>query len=316
MSWVLFTVAVLALGDADGGADAGLAPPQRVEARATSAQVVLGEHFNVEVAVTHQPDQRYELGPLAAELEDFDFVTQLRSRSDLGQTSVTTFLVTFAAFRLGTQRTPALTLEVASPAGVAQVPVEGVEVEVVGTLPASASTDGAQLFDVHPPQEVPVPSYRLLYALAGLLAAGLLAFLVRRWWLRRKAFVPPPPPPEPAHVRALRLLDALQREDLPGKGRAQEYYFRLSEVVRGYLGEVYRFEALESTTPELLAALQRRSTPGLPLTELSDFAYQSDFVRYAKALPDAAECQRALTLAYRIVHGTAAATAATVTRVN
>ena len=59
-------------------------------------------------------------------------------------------------------------------------------------------------------------------------------------------------------------LDALAKENLPGKGEFKLYYFRLSEIVRGYLGELYKIEALESTTPELLAALRSRIAINLP----------------------------------------------------
>jgi hypothetical protein len=105
----------------------------------------------------------------------------------------------------------------------------------------------------------------------------------------------------------MKALDALAAENLPGRGEFKAYYFRLSEIVRGYLGELYGFEALESTTPELLEALRTRLTPGLPMNELAEFAQASDFIRYAKAQPSLDDCKLHLELAYRIVHATQAA---------
>ena len=101
-----------------------------------------------------------------------------------------------------------------------------------------------------------------------------------------------------------KALDALRTEDLPGKGRVREYYFRLSEIVRGYLGERYGFDALESTSPELLESLRRLHTPGLPMKELQEFVNESDFVRYAKASADPNACKNAIELAYTILQAT------------
>jgi hypothetical protein len=286
-----------------GAGDGGVLPPLRVQSRATPTTVKLGEPFVFEIVVTHEKTQRYEL-PTPGELGAFDYVTQTRERIDGADSSTTTFQVTLQGFELGKQRVPTLELELSDPAGMVKMPVSGPEVEVVSSLPPDAEK-GADLYDVRKPEELPVRTWRLVWALLIGLVVALLAYGAFRYLQRPKpVVVTPERPKEPLHVRANQALDQLAAQNLPGQGRSREFYFRLSEVVRSYLGERYEFEALESTTPELLEALRTRHTPGLPMAELTAFANESDFVRYARAAPGPDACKAALELGYRIVHAT------------
>ena len=273
----------------------------------TPEQVKLGEPLTLELTITHSPGQRYEL-KTPGDLGDFDYLGQERSRVDGPVTSTTTIRVKLAAFQLGAQDTPKLQLEVSDPDGTALLDAPTAKVNVVSTLPADAQSKGEDLYDTKPPKELPIRSWRVLYALGGLLGGALLAYALYRYLKRpKKAALVPEKPPEPLHVRATTALDALAKENLPGRGEFKLYYFRLSEIVRGYLGELYKIEALESTTPELLAALRSRITPGLPVKELTEFAEGSDLIRYAKLEPSQDECKQHLELAYRIIHSTHAA---------
>lgn len=299
--------ALLAAASHAEEADGGLLPPTELRARVVPEHVKLGEPFSYEVVVTHDPAQRYELA-VPADLGDFEALGTERKRVDGPDSSTTTLTVKLSAFALGTLDTPALELTIAAPTGQGTLPAPRAKVTIDSTLPPDAQDKGADLYDVRPPEEVPIRSWRLLYTLAGLLAAGALGYALYRYLKRPKALAAPVlPPPEPLHVRATKALDALAAENLPGKGEFRPYYFRLSEIVRAYLGELYGFDALESTTPELLSALRSRHTPGLPVEELARFAEASDFVRYAKAVPTVDDCKAHLELGYRVIHGTQAA---------
>ena len=270
-------------------------------------KVKLGEPATLEIVIAHEPGQRYEL-KTPSDLGDFDYLGQERSRVDGAAQSTTTLLVKLAAFQLGTLDTPALEVEITSAGGTGTLPVPRVKLEVVSTLPADAQTKGENLYDVKAPEEVAIRSWRLLYILAGVLAALALGYALVRYLKRPKGATPVyVAPPEPLRVRVTKALDGLAKENLPAKGEFKPYYFRLSEIVRGYLGELYGFEALESTTPELLNALRARTTPGLPMADLAVFAEASDFIRYARQEPSVDDCKTHLELAYRIVHATQAA---------
>ncbi len=289
--------------------DGGLSPPNQLRVRVTPDRAKLGEPVTLEIVVTHDPTQRYEL-KTPSDLGDFDYLGQERKRVDGADQSTTTFQVKVAAFKLGELDTPDLELEVSAPEGNATLPIPHARVTIDSVLPPDAQSKGANLYDVKPPEELPIRSWMLLYALAGLLALTGIVYAVVRYLNRPKlaaaAYVPPP---VPLHVRATKALDELAKENLPAKGEFKPYYFRLSEIVRGYLGELYGFEALESTTPELLNALRSRVTPGLPMPDLTTFAEASDFIRYARQLPTVEDCKTHLELGYRIIHSTQAAIA-------
>jgi hypothetical protein len=290
----------LALAQVDGG----VAPPLQLHVRAVPGTVKLGEPFAVEVQLTHLAAQRYEL-KTPSDFSDFDYLGQERNRQDGAVSSTTTITVRLAAFTLGKQKTPPLKLEVTDLDQVTELETSGCELDVVSSLPADAQQKGADLYDVRAPEELPIRTWRVLYALGGLAVAGLIAWLSYRRLSRPKALAEvAAPPKEAVDVRATRALDELASRNLPGAGQYKEFYFRLSEIVRGYLGERYGFEALESTTPELLDLVRSRKTPGLAVEDLSSFANESDFIRYARTQPSVDDCKKHLEFAYRVVHET------------
>ena len=290
-------------------ADAGVDAPSQVAVRAVPDKARIGDLFEVEVMITHAADQRIDLHALG-DTGDFEVNDAQRSRIDGKSSSTTTFKLPMSAFALGKKKTPELTFDVVQGGETGSFTVPGAEVEIVSSLPKDVEEKGAGLIDVRPPDAVPIRTWRLLYALGALLAAGLIAYGVRRWLKRpRPLVVGPPKPVLPLPQRTLAALDALRTEELPAKGRAQEFYFRLSEILRGYLGERYGFEAMECTSNELLEAIRRLHTPGLPVKDLTDFAFMSDLAKFAKVLPTPDECKQSLEFGYRLVHTTTAAAA-------
>ncbi|MFT3842414.1 MAG: BatD family protein [Myxococcaceae bacterium] len=289
--------------------DAGIDAPSQVLTRANPDKARIGDPFEVEVTITHPSDQRIDLHALA-DTGDFDVAEAKRTRIDGKDSSTTTFTLPMSAFQLGKQKTPELTFDVVQGTLTGSFSVPGPEVEIVSSLPKDVDEKGAGLFDVRPPGEVPIRTWRLLYALAAVAALALGAYAVRRWMKRPKPVLAGPPKPTlPLPQRTLAALDALRAEELPTKGRAQEFYFRLSEILRGYLGERYSFEAMECTSNELIDAIRRLHTPGLSMKELTEFALMSDLAKFAKILPSPDECKGSLEFGYRLVHTTTAAQA-------
>ncbi|MFL5321169.1 MAG: hypothetical protein ACJ790_16030 [Myxococcaceae bacterium] len=92
-------------------ADAGVATPQDVKARAVPDKVLLGEPFIYELVITHSPKERWELPP-PGDLGAFDYVDQTRERTDGKGVSVTTFKVKLDLFELGPHQIPDLTFAV------------------------------------------------------------------------------------------------------------------------------------------------------------------------------------------------------------
>jgi hypothetical protein len=165
----------------------------------------------------------------------------------------------------------------------------------------------------------------LTYGAIGLLAGAILAYLVRKWMQRPKPVVPPPPPRPPWEI-ALERLDEVRHAGLLDAARFQEYFDRVNDAVRAYLGARYGFDGLESTTDEILQGLRRATVDGVspPPSDLGShradaswalandvvipavvqFLGECDLVKFAKFTPAPEECTRALDAAERIVWST------------
>jgi hypothetical protein len=297
-----------AIGLPDGGAVPEVAPLHFTQ-RVIPEQVRLGSPFEYELVIRHRPDKRFELRA-PKDLGPFELLEQRRSRTDQASDAITSFKLKLSLFELGKKRLPDLTFEVTQPAGTGQFVVPGIEVEGLSSLSKDVDQREPSLYDIKAPEDIPIRTYRLLWGLLAVFGAGLLAYGVYRWMRR-----PRPPAAveakalEPLDVRTLAALDQLRGDDLAGAGRYREFYFRLSEIVRAYLGELYRFEALECTNTELLAALRRLRTPGLSLPELQRFSDESDLVKFAKAEATPEHCKQSLEFAYGWVRQTFPSTA-------
>lgn len=285
----------------DGGSNK--VDPLGFQFRKSPEQVQLGEPFVYELVITHLPQQRFELRT-PTDLGPFEILDVARSRSDDKDRATTTFKVKMSMFELGKKRLPDFEFDVFEDTGTRRFIAPGTDMEAVPSLPEDAEQKGEGLYDIRGPEAVPIRTWRLLYALLGLLAAAGVGYGLYRLWKRRKALPVPAAPLQPLNVRITQALDQVRAEDLPGKGRQREFYFRLSEILRAYLGERFGFEALECTSSELLDALRKLHTPGLPVKELTDFVYASDLVKFARSDASRDECKQSLELAYTVLQKT------------
>lgn len=53
------------------------------------------------------------------------------------------------------------------------------------------------------------------------------------------------------------------REELARKGQFKKHYFRISEILKNYIGDRFGFDAPESTSREILALLKKQKVEGL-----------------------------------------------------
>jgi hypothetical protein len=90
----------------------------------------------------------------------------------------------------------------------------------------------------------------------------------------------------PAHIIAYEQLEALQQKNLIGQGRIKEYFIEISDIVRHYLENRFRFHAPQMSTEEFLANV--RNSAALIQTHkdlLKDFLASCDLVKFAKYTP-------------------------------
>ncbi|MBK0369566.1 hypothetical protein [Flavobacterium agrisoli] len=91
--------------------------------------------------------------------------------------------------------------------------------------------------------------------------------------------------------KATSLLNNLEKKELWQKGEIKEYYSELTDIARNYIEEAIEVPAMESTTSELIVALQAASvkkkmtlTPET-VSNLERVLRQADLVKFAKSKP-------------------------------
>ncbi|MHC5114940.1 MAG: hypothetical protein ACYTGP_11000 [Planctomycetota bacterium] len=132
------------------------------------------------------------------------------------------------------------------------------------------------------------------------LVAGIVAIVA--WRLRRPA---PPAPPVPADVWARAELERLAADGLPARQQFDEFYVRLSGIVREYIERRFGLMAPERTTDEFLAEARRSSAlTDEHKTLLREFLRAADMVKFARHVPAASECDAALESARGFVEQT------------
>jgi hypothetical protein len=140
-----------------------------------------------------------------------------------------------------------------------------------------------------------------------LLAVILLALFGFGLWQTRKRVIegPPPPPPEPSDLKALRRLQELLATGWIETGKIKEFYSGLSDIVRTYLEEVFKAQALERTTAEIMRQMRKKSdVTNAALSELQTLLDGCDLVKFAKFRPDAEEALRDHASALRFIEAT------------
>jgi hypothetical protein len=143
------------------------------------------------------------------------------------------------------------------------------------------------------------------WVIAGAVVIVTAVAAVAIWllWRRRRREAPP----VAAEIWALQMLGRLRVEEV-GAGRAREFYYELSEIVRAYIEKKFALAAPEMTTEEFLTALARdRAALPYDAERLRVFLEACDIVKYAAFKPRREDAEQALGTARAFVSQTAAA---------
>ena len=167
---------------------------------------------------------------------------------------------------------------------------------IVPPTPAGVTND---IRAVKPPVEVP-NDWAWVFWVIGILLGLLLAHRAWRYWQKKRVYkliVPPTPP----HVRARqRLHAALAHIQDP-----RVFCGEVSDALRIYLEERFRFHAPERTTEEFLIELQNTNILTVHQKQsLADFLQSCDLVKFARYEPNEAALRDLHDAALRLVDET------------
>jgi hypothetical protein len=246
----------------------------------------------------------------------FELVGQDHSESVVGGRRRFVFALDLLALQPGELVLPAIAVRVITADGVVGTVRTEPRTVVVASL--VANEPDAQPRPPTEPVVVMQDDYTLAYvagALVLMALTALLTWLLSRWWRARPREVPPPPPPRPPAEVALEKLRALRRELTAAlaEGTQARIVDGASDALREYLGHRFDFNGLESTTDEVIARLRHQRLSGVSLAEVTALLGDCDLVKFAKAVPDQADCEKVIADAERIVQRTMYATAVAIT---
>lgn len=197
------------------------------------------------------------------------------SRSDI---EISTILTSFEA---GTFDLPGITVERWFKDGIVDsLSFEGREITYCA-MPVDTAT-----FQVHELKEqiqYPVTFVEVLPWIGGGLGAAALivlaVWLIRRYLHRRDEKVLQR---EPAHIVALRKLDAYRGDKFWTEDKQKQFYSGVTDALREYIAARYGVGAMEMTTRELFRALKGVELDLTLRTGLQHLFETADFVKFAK----------------------------------
>lgn len=147
----------------------------------------------------------------------------------------------------------------------------------------------------------------LLWSLLALAVVALVVWLAVRWLHKHGRHITDifkPAPPLPPHVVAISALETLHNQKLWQNNKHKQYYSGLSDILRTYIAGRYGIGAMEMTTDEIVVAMKEIEMPKKNAMDLVAVLRDSDLVKFAKAMPEAADNEEAYQKAYWFVEET------------
>jgi len=174
------------------------------------------------------------------------------------------------------------------------------------------TTGQLKIVDIKPPVEAPMTFkeffYRFGIYIIAFLIIVILFFVLRYYYRKRKENKPvfsKPKPEIPPHVQALEQLKILKNKELHKQEVLKPFYTELSFIIRLYIENRFRIEALESVTNEIIDEfINTEFANDETVIKLRELLNLSDLVKFAKNLPNEHENELMIEYAFSFVNHT------------
>ena len=136
--------------------------------------------------------------------------------------------------------------------------------------------------DIKPQVKFPYTFKEVLPWVLGVLVLAALIYLLVRWLLSRRKAAIEKENAEPAHIRALRKLDAFRSDKFWAPEKQKTFYSGVTDALREYIASRFGVGAMEMTTAEIFEGLKGTDVPADLYEEMKDLFERADFVKFAK----------------------------------
>lgn len=260
--------------------------PPTLKATVDKEKILIGEPIQLMLEATVYGDGPITW-PALDSLPHFEWVEKhpVDSTVSAGQHQYRQFL-TVTSFDSGTWAIPRLPFAVGSRTFYS----DSVRISVIYTK-IDASKDYHDIKDI-----VEIPNafarwFGWIVAFVTLLSIAGVIWLVRKKKTLKQLFVPRLVPRLSPYEEAIRDLDELSARRLVENGAVKTFYSKLGDILRVYLYRRTGIATLSETSEELIGQLRRQSLPSQQFSDLSDALRMSDFVKFAKYQPGAADSE-------------------------
>ena len=160
--------------------------------------------------------------------------------------------------------------------------------------------------DVWKPPFVLADYYPWIFGvLTALFIICVIGYLVQRYRRHRSEVPVKPAEPElPPYETAIRELDSIKDQKLWQQGLNKEYYTQVTDTLRRYISRRYGVNAMEKTSEEILAIIERETDERSVYDTLRQVLRLSDYVKFAKLHPLPDENDESMRNAYLFVNQT------------
>ncbi len=273
-----------------------------VETSVDRSEIYIGDLITYKLIIVHDSDITLTPPPIGANLGAFDvkdYKSDQVTHLDNGQLqNESRFVLT--TFTTGDYVIPPIPIEFMRPDST----VEYLLSEPISIKVKSLIAEGADTADI---REVKAPlafksgwpwwGYAIAAGLFVLLVAGFVYWKFFRAKKEPEEFVDRRDPWEIAYEK----LAHLKEKNYPAEGQFKMYYVVLTEIIRDYIGRIYKIPVLDMTTTEFLEIITGEDIDEDIMDTLKKFLNHADLVKFAKLIPSDEQMQQDFDIANELV---------------
>lgn len=151
-----------------------------------------------------------------------------------------------------------------------------------------------EIKDIAEPQTATWEIAWWIWAILGLILLAAIYYIWKKRQPKNQSVTQEEEPYKTPLQRAMSRIESLDKSPMLVQGKVKDYYSELTDITRLYIEEAIEIPAMESTTSELIAALEIASKKkNMPLgretlRNLERVLQQADLVKFAKSEPEQA----------------------------
>lgn len=285
----------------------------KATAKLDSSKILIGDQVKMHLQINHPKNVKVDF-PVYTEnltnnievIEALGVDTLKSDKKDNIIKELQAYLIT--SFDSGSYRIPPQWIKVKINGKIDSIPTNGVDLQVL-TMKIDTTRS---ITDIKMPYKAPLTLKEITPYILGVIVVLAIIFFIFYYLRRRKKgdntpiLFRPKRQKEPAHIIALRALNAIKSGDLIAKGKIKMYYSQVTDTVRTYIEDRFEMPAMEQTTDEIYQSFQ--SKKGLiseqETNQLNSWLQLADLVKFAKHKPTVSDNTAILDYAFHFVNST------------